>query len=177
MPKYDSSIIPEVLNDFNAYDGDGDKMIGVTNDMTLADIVSKTVEMEGAGLSPIEVVVVGMYNSITQEIPLNTPYSQLMKYLDTTKNCTINIRGAIQVENRGTGETDMVQFRYMVNGKVKQLSPGNVKRGESFGSKISVAVRRLLMEMDVDPVIEIDKLNNKAVINGKDITSKIRKMC
>ena len=65
MPKYDSSIIPEVLNDFNAYDGDGDKMIGVTNDMTLADIVSKTVEMEGAGLSPIEVVVVGMYNSVS----------------------------------------------------------------------------------------------------------------
>ena len=65
----------------------------------------------------------------------------------------------------------------MVNGKVKQLSPGNVKRGESFGSKISVAVRRLLMELDGDSVIEIDKLNNKAVINGKDITSKIRKMC
>lgn len=177
MKKVDLSIIPEVLNDFNAYDGDGDKIIGVTNDMTLADIVSKTVEMDGAGMDTIEVVVTGMYNSITQEVPLSTPYTQLTKYLDTTKTATINIRGAIQAESRGTGETKMIQFRYMVSGKVKQLTPGNAKRGETFGSKITIAVRRLLMELDGETVIEIDKLNGKVVVDGNDIMQDIRRMC
>ncbi len=113
MQNFDTSIIPEVLNDYGVYDGDGDKIIGVTNEMTLADIVSKTVEMEGAGMDTIEVVVTGMYNSITQEIPVDTPYTQLIKYLDTTKNTTINVRGAIQVENKGTGETDFVQLNHL----------------------------------------------------------------
>lgn len=177
MANIDLSIIPQVLNDYAVYDGNGNKLIGVTNDMTLADIVSKTVEMNGAGMDDIEVVVIGMYNSITQEIPLNTPYSQLIKYLDTTKNAVINVRGAIQAEDKGTGETKFLQFRYMVSGKVKQLTPGNAKRGETFGSKISVAVRRVLMEIAGETVIDIDKLNGKVVVDGKDITQAIRKMC
>lgn len=177
MANIDLSIIPQVLNDYAVYDGNGDKLIGITNDMTLADIVSKTVEMNGAGMDDIEVVVIGMYNSITQEIPLNTPYSQLIKYLDTTKNAVINVRGAIQAEDKGTGETKFLQFRYMVSGKVKQLTPGNAKRGETFGSKISVAVRRVLMEIAGETVIDIDKLNGKVVVDGKDITQAIRKMC
>lgn len=177
MANIDLSIIPQVLNDYAVYDGNGDKLIGVTNDMTLADIVSKTVEMNGAGMDDIEVVVIGMYNSITQEIPLNTPYSQLIKYLDTTKNAVINVRGAIQVEDKGTGETKFLQFRYMVSGKAKQLTPGNAKRGETFGSKISIAVRRVLMEIAGETVIDIDKLNGKVVVDGKDITQAIRKMC
>lgn len=177
MANIDLSIIPQVLNDYAVYDGNGNKLIGVTNDMTLADIVSKTVEMNGAGMDDIEVVVIGMYNSITQEIPLNTPYSQLIKYLDTTKNAVINVRGAIQAEDKGTGETKFLQFRYMVSGKVKQLTPGNAKRGETFESKISVAVRRVLMEIAGETVIDIDKLNGKVVVDGKDITQAIRKMC
>lgn len=172
-----TSLIPQVLNDYNVYDGDGDKIIGVTNDMTLADIVSKTIEMEGAGIDTTEVVVTGMYNAITQEIPLNTPYSQLLKYLDTTKSVTLNIRGAIQTEDKSTYETGLLQFRYLVTGKVKQLTPGNVKRGETFGSKISIAVRRLLMEINGETVLEIDKLNGKVIVDGKDIMSAIRKMC
>ena len=88
-----------------------------------------------------------------------------------------NVRGAIQTENRGTGETDAIQFRYMVSGKVKNLSPGNVKRGETFGSKITMTVNRLLIELNGESVLEIDKISNKVVINGKDITAKIRKMC
>ena len=177
MANIDLSIIPQVLNDYAVYDGNGDKLIGVTNDMTLADIVSKTVEMNGAGMDDIEVVVIGMYNSITQEIPLNTPYSQVIKYLDTTKNAVINVRGAIQAEDKGTGETKFLQFRYMVSGKVKQLTPGNAKRGETFGSKISIAVRRVLMEIAGETAIDIDKLNGKVVVDGKDITQAIRKMC
>ena len=70
-----------------------------------------------------------------------------------------------------------MQFRYMVSGKVKQLTPGNAKRGETFGSKISVAVRRVLMEIAGETVIDIDKLNGKVVVDGKDITQAIRKMC
>lgn len=177
MANFDLSMMPQVLNDFGVYDGNGDKIIGVTNDMTLADIVSKTVEMEGAGMDTIEVVVTGMYNSITQEIPVDTPYTQLVKYLDTTKNTTINVRGAIQAEDKGTGETKFLQFRYMVSGKVKQMTPGNAKRGEKFGTKISVAVRRLLMEVGGETVIEIDKLNGKVVVDGNDVTAAIRKMC
>nr|DAW08810.1 MAG TPA: tail tube protein [Bacteriophage sp.] len=177
MPRFDTSIIPQVLNDFGVYDGDGNKVIGVTNDMTLAEVAAKTVQMEGAGMSPMEVVVLGLYDVITQEIPVDTPYTQLINYLDTTKNAVLNVRGAIQTENRGTGETDAIQFRYMVSGKVKNLSPGNVKRGETFGSKITMTVNRLLIELNGESVLEIDKISNKVVVNGKDITAKIRKMC
>lgn len=175
--RYDTSMIPEILNDYNVYDGDGDKVIGVTNDMTMADIASKVIEMEGAGLDAIEVVAVGLYGAITQEIPTATPYTQLMKYLDTTKNVTLNVRGAIQAEDKGTGENKNIGFRYLVMGKVKQLSPGNTKRGEAFGTKISVAVRRLLIEIGGENVLEIDKMNRKVVVNGVDITEKIRKLC
>lgn len=177
MASYNLSIIPQVLNDFQVYDGNGNKLIGVTNDMALAEIASKTIQMEGAGMDSMEVVVVGMYDPITQEVPLNTPYTQLLDSLDTTKNTTLNIRGAIQVENRGTGETDAIQFRYMISGKSKGLSAGNVKRGEKFDSKITMTVNRLLIELNGNSVLEIDKIANKVAVNGKDITAKIRKMC
>lgn len=78
MPRFDTAIIPQVLNDFGVYDGDGNKVIGVTNDMTLAEVAAKTVQMEGAGMSPMEVVVLGLYDVITQEIPVDTPYTQLI---------------------------------------------------------------------------------------------------
>ena len=38
----DSSYIPQILNNFNAYDNDANKYLGLTDEVTLPDLQAKT---------------------------------------------------------------------------------------------------------------------------------------
>ncbi|MEG0689180.1 MAG: phage major tail tube protein, partial [Hungatella sp.] len=134
--------------------------------------------ISGAGIAgSYDVPVIGHFDSITQEIPFRTLYINLGTILNPMKVQTLNIRGAIQVTDSSTGLTDFAQIRYMIKGRTKSLSPGNLKPGDVMGSKIAIEASSLLIEIGGSIVLEIDKLNNIFRVDGVDLLEKVRKMC
>lgn len=176
--KYNAAIIPEVVHGFNVYDGNGNRQVGITDEMHLPELVSKMVTITGAGISgAYDIPVIGHYDSVTQEIPFRTIYIDLAGLIDSSKTITLNVRGAIQVTDSTSGISDMVGFRYMVTGRSKSTNLGNIKPGEVMGVKIVLEVTSMLLEIDGNSVFELDKRNNVLRIDGVDLMEKARKLC
>ncbi|SEU24338.1 hypothetical protein SAMN05443270_3776 [Lacrimispora sphenoides] len=176
--EFDNKIIPEVIHGFRVYDGDGDQLIGITDEMNMADLASKTATITGAGIpGSYDVPILGHFDSITQDIPFRILYRPVLEFANPMKQVRFNIRGAIQVTDKSTGVSDFTGFRYVVGGRCKSLSPGNLKPGDVMGSKLSIEATYILYEIDGVKLIEIDKLNNIYRINGTDLMEKVRKLC
>ena len=45
--KFTAKQIPELINNYNVYDGDGDRLIGLTDTTSMAELVAKTVTVSG----------------------------------------------------------------------------------------------------------------------------------
>lgn len=59
------NFIPEVINNFNVYKS-GNRLIGVTSEMSLAEISAITETISGAGLlGEYETVIMGHFSSTT----------------------------------------------------------------------------------------------------------------
>ncbi|MEY8396183.1 phage major tail tube protein [Lachnospiraceae bacterium 45-P1] len=176
--EFTSQIIPEVVNNFNVYDASGSVIIGITDEMTLADLANKVATVTGAGISgSYNVPIVGHYDSITQEVPFRVLYTPVMKICNPMKVVTLNMRGAIQVTNKGTGTSDFAGIRYVVKGRPKQLSPGSLKPGDVMGTKVQIECTYVLFEIDGKKLVEVDKLNSIFRIEGVDYMEKLRKLC
>ena len=176
--KYSSQIIPEVLHSFNVYDGGGNGQIGVSDEMSMAEIKSKVATISGAGIiGSYDVPIVGYFDSIVQEIPFRVLYLNLAELINPMKMQTINIRGSIQVTDKSTAVSDFVSFRYMLKGRTTTLTPGTLKLGDVMGAKISIEATYVLIEIGGEVMVEIDKLNSIFKVDGTDLLEKARKMC
>lgn len=171
-------IIPEVLNHYNVYNGDGDKLIGITEEMTIAELTSKVATISGAGIpGSYEVPVLGHLEPITQEVPFRLLYSPVLTMANPLKPVRLNVRGAIQVTNKSTQISDLAGFRYVVGGRCKVISGGNLKSGDVMGSKLSIASTYVLFEVNGEKLIEVDVLNSVYRIDGVDLMERVRRLC
>jgi len=176
--EFTNQIIPEVINNFNVYDGDGDILVGVTAEMSMAELASKVATVTGAGVAgSYDVPVLGHFDSITQEIPFRLLYKPVFEFANPMKVVGLNVRGAIQVTDKSTRLSDFAGFRYVVRGRNKSMTPGNLKPGETMEAKISIECTYVLYEIDGVKLIELDKLNNIYRINGVDLMQKVRSLC
>lgn len=176
--EFNNLIIPEVINGFNVYNGDGDIMVGITDEMSMADLASKVATITGAGIAgSYDVPVLGHFDSITQDIPFRILNKPIFEFANPMKQVGFNIRGAIQVTDKSTGVSDFLGFRYVVKGRCKTVSPGSLKPGDVMGSKVSIEAVYILYEIEGEKLIEIDKLNNIYRVNGVDLMEKVRRLC
>lgn len=174
---FNNKIIPEVISNFEVY-SDSDTLVGVTADMSIAELTSKVATITGAGIGgSYDVPVMGHYDSIVQEIPFRILYRPIFEFANPMKAVALNIRGAIQVSDKSTGAIDVVGLRYVIRGRNKSISPGNLKPGEAMNGKIAVEATYILYEIGGQKLMEIDKLNNICRINGVDLMEKVRKLC
>lgn len=175
---FTNMIIPEVLNGYNVYDGDGNDLIGITEEMSIAELASKIATVSGAGIAgSYEVPVLGHTEPITQDIPFRLLYRPMFTLANPLKPVRLNVRGAIQVTNKSTQISELAGFRYVVSGRCKNISGGNLKPGEVMGSKISIAATYILFEIDGKKLIEVDKLNSIYRIDGIDLMERVRRLC
>ena len=176
--EFTNLIIPEVINGFNVYDNDGNIQVGITDEMSMAELSSKVATVTGAGISgSYDVPVLGHFDSITQEIPFRILYKPIFQFANPMKQTGLTVRGAIQVTNKSTGVSDFAGFRFVVRGRCKTITPGNLKPGDVMGSKVSIEAVYILYEIDGVKLIEIDKLNNIYRVDGVDLMEKVRKLC
>lgn len=176
--KFTMKMIPEVIAGYDIYNGDGDNLVGRSGEMTLATVSNIVAEITGAGIGgTYNAPVIGQYENIEQEIPFRIVYKQLSDLMNPLKPCRINVRGGLQYYDKETQYRDVVPFRYVVQGAVTANNLGSLNVGQPMGSSITVSATYLLLEVGGETLFELDKINGKCVIDGVDVTEKLRKYC
>ena len=170
--------IPEVINNYNVYAGNSNKLIGVSGEISLAEIASVTATISGAGLlGEIAVPVTGQFSSSEQEIPFNNLYSSIFDLFKIGKPCNIVLRGSMQVIDSSTGEIVYLPVKITYKGYAKKITPGKMKAANTMDSALTLEVTYLHIEIDNKSKIKIDKLNSVFTVNGVDQISEISKQC
>lgn len=176
--EFNNLIIPEVINNFNVYDESGGILVGVTAEMSMANLANKVATITGAGIGgSYDVPILGHSDQVDQEIPFRLLYKPVFEFANPMKVVGLNVRGAIQVTDKSTGVSDFAGFRYMVRGRTKSMEPGSLKPGEAMNAKVTLGCLYILYEIDGVKLIEIDKLNNIYCVNGVDLMQKVRSLC
>lgn len=169
-------IIPEVINNFNVYKS-GNRLIGVTNEMTLPDIVSMTETISGAGLlGEYETVLLGHYSSIELEIPFRILEDDIFTLANPMDVQETTLRGTQQISDRDASLKTQ-GMRIVVRGRVKSFKEGTLKMGGQMGSSVVLEVFYILIEIKQEKKFELDKLNEVLFVNGVDVMAQIKQYC
>lgn len=64
-----------------------------------------------------------------------------------------------------------------MRGKLKSFKPGVLKQGGLMNASITLELHYILIEIDGETQLELDKLNSVYRVGGKDIMEEMRKYC
>lgn len=171
-------IIPEVINNYNVYNDKANKLIGISGEVELPELEAITDTIEAAGvLGEVEDAVTGQFSSAKIKIPFSNLYTDLFSLMDTTKPPQLTLRGSMQVMDSSTGGTDYVPVKIVVRGKATNSSLGKLSKGKKGEPEIEMEILYLKVMINNKTTLELDKLNFKFVLNGKDMLTKIRSQC
>ena len=160
-----NNFIPEKINDYNAY-LDGTKMIGVAASVSLPPVKMKTSTVSGVGVNgELDSPTIGQFESMEQEIQFNTLYSSAMDALSPLTNVNLTLRAAQQVYDK-TGGYAFKGLRVVEMGRVKSFEPGKVEKGEAMEAKVILELTYLMIEVDGNQLLEVDKLNGVYKVNA-----------
>ena len=164
--------VPEKINEYNTY-MDGEKMVGVVPDVDLPEIGMKASEVEGAGmLGVLDSPTIGQFESMEQEVKFNVLYSSAINMLNLLTAVNLTFRAAQQVYDK-TGGYAFKGLRIVEQGRVKKFKPGKLKRAEGMEATVTLELTYILVEVDGTVMLEIDKLNQKYIVNGQDMLAGI----
>lgn len=171
-------IIPEVINNYNVYDSKAKKLIGISGEVELPSLEAITDTIEAAGiLGEVEDPVTGQFSSMKIKIPFSNLYTDQFNLMDTTNPPQLTLRGSMQVMNSATGGTDYVPVKIVTRGKSTTSSMGKLSKGKKGEPEIEMEVLYLKVMINNKTTLELDKLNFKYVLNGKDMLAKVRSQC
>lgn len=125
----------------------------------------------------MEDAVTGQFSSAKIKIPFSNLYTDLFSLMDTTKPPQLTLRGSMQVMDSSTGGTDYVPVKIVVRGKATNSSLGKLSKGKKGEPEIEMEILYLKVMINNKTTLELDKLNFKFVLNGKDMLAKIRSQC
>jgi P2 family phage contractile tail tube protein len=170
-----STIIPELLNHYNVYNDRAKKLIGISGEIELGELEALTDTLEGAGvLGEIEDAVTGQYASIKIKIPFATLYEDMFSLADTTTPPQLTLRSSMQCMDPTTGATGYYPVKIVVRGKATNVNLGKVVKGKKMEPEVELEVLYIKIQINNKTTLELDKLNFKFVLNGKDMLAKIR---
>lgn len=171
-------VFPEVINNFNVYN-DAGRVMGTTGEIVLPDLNAITATISGAGiLGEYETAVIGMFQDSKQEIPFRMIDKDYFNMLNTAEQSKIVLRSSAQQRNRETGCTSSTQaMRIVYQGNPTAAKLGTIKRADMMNAAITLSLTYILVEIAGVKMLELDKLNSKCVVDGKDILGDIMKQC
>lgn len=170
-----NNYIPEKINDYNAY-LDGTKMIGMGASVSLPPIKTKTSTVSGVGVNgELDSPTIGQFESMEQEIQFNTLYSSAVDMLSPLSNVNLTLRAAQQVYDK-TGGYAFKGLRVVEMGRVKSFEPGKVEKGEGMEAKVILELTYIMIEVDGNQIVEIDKLNGVYKVNGVDMLAGVKSL-
>ncbi|MFQ9437377.1 MAG: phage major tail tube protein [Subdoligranulum sp.] len=170
-----NNYIPEKINDANAY-LDGTRMIGVAASVDLPEINMKTGTVEGFGIGgEVDSPTIGQWESFEQVVQFNTLYSSAVDMLSPMSVVNLTFRAAQQVYDK-SGGYDFKGLRVVEMARVKKFKPGKIEKSEGMEAEVTVEVTYIMIEVDGEQLIEIDKLNGVYKVKGVDMLAKVRSL-
>lgn len=168
-------VIPEVLNHYNVYNDKAKKLIGISGEIELGELEALTDTLEGAGvLGEIEDAVTGQFASIKIKIPFSVLYEDMFSIIDTTNPPQLTLRASMQCMDPTTGATGYYPVKIVVRGKATNTNLGKATKGKKMEPEVELEVMYIKIQINKKTTLELDKLNFKFVLNGKDMLAKIR---
>lgn len=168
--------IPTKINRYNVYNS-GNCLLGMGDELTLPDFEASTETVSGAGiLGEIDDPTPGYFTNQEIEIPFRILDKEATDMLDITKAVQLEIRGAEQTTN-SEGDIEFRGVRVVVRGRSNKFTPGKMKAGNPMDTSITLSILYILIELEGEPVLELDKMNEVFKINGNDILAKVKELC
>lgn len=168
-------VIPEVLNHYNVYNDKAKKLIGISGEIELGELEALTDTLEGAGvLGEIEDAVTGQFASIKIKIPFSVLYEDMFSIIDTTNPPQLTLRASMQCMDPTTGSTGYYPVKIVVRGKATNTNLGKAIKGKKMEPEVELEALYIKIQINNKTTLELDKLNFKFVLNGKDMLAKIR---
>ncbi len=165
--------VRDKLINFEVFMG-GDRKLGMA-DVTLPKIKNKTSTLSGAGIGgEIEMPTTGQTESMELEINWRTINSDI-SVLSAMKAHDLELRGANEQYDAGTGEISTQAVKINVRGLPKETALGSLKPADHTDSKTTLELVYIKISIDGVKKVEIDKLNYIHYINGTDYMESVRK--
>ena len=166
--------VPEVINNYNVYHN-GNVLVGVSGAVSLPSFDAITETVSGAGiLGTYDTAVVGMYGSMSQEVPFRVLDSDIFSLMNPSELVDLTFRASAQSTVKSTGAIDYKSMRVVERGRLKSFTPGKLELGKQMDASVTLELLYILVEIDGVTKLEYDKLNSVFVVNGKDLLEKVR---
>lgn len=167
--------VPDKINMFNVYKS-GKQLIGITDEVSLPDLEALSETVSGAGiLGEIDSPAIGQFGSIEIEIPFRVLDSDMFSLASPLEMVDLTLRASEQI--LAAQNITFKGMRVVTRGMFKGFTAGSVKAGSPTNSSVKLELIYYLIEVDGKKLIELDKLNSKYKINGKDILAKAASLC
>lgn len=164
--------VPERLTNFNAYN-DGNRLMGVV-DVELPEISYMTDTISGAGIAgEIDSIILGHVESMTTTINWRTVNKQAA-VLSAPRIHAIELRGSQEVYQRDSGLKASKPVKVVMRAMPKTVGIGTFEVGAQTGTSNEFEVTYLLIEVEGERVLEIDKYNFICFVDGKDWLADVR---
>ena len=162
--------MPNILKGFNLF-VDGENQYGVVVDVTRPKISRKTEDYTpGGGLG--EMTVIHGIEKLEIELTSKGYDAELFKSMShQISGNLLRYQGALHKEDE-TGAGELVGE---ARGRIIEADPGEDKAGEGGEHKFKYALTYWKETLDGETIAEIDILNNKFIIGGRDVRAGIRK--
>lgn len=172
-----NAVLPEIINNFYAYKN-GNRMIGVTGEISLAEFQNMTATVSGAGvLGEYETAIIGAFSSMVQEIPFRILDDDIFSLANPMELIELTLRASEQYTVKATCEIQFKGMRIVMRGRPKSFKPGTLKRGGTMDANVSLELMYILIEIDGKKKIELDKINEIYIVNEVDIMKIIKDLC
>jgi len=169
-----TGLIPEKINDYRVFPSGGTDLLG-TADIQLPKLESMSETISGAGIA-------GEYDSSTlghfQSMQATLNWRMLTDEIATFLNpdaIHLDCRIANQEYDKLNNSYKFIPNRVVIKGHSKTNDLGKVSKGGTYEASTEIEVTYLKLIRDGKTLIEVDKLNYKYVVNGKDVMAPIRK--
>lgn len=165
--------IPEKVVNFNLYD-EGEKMIGITGEVTLPNFEAMSETISGAGIAgEYESPTSGHFSSMEIEIPYRTVNGRSTKMMTPTAK-TIILRGSQQINDSSAGTIEYQPVKITMKVVPKNLNLGTMGVGQPSETANTLEILYIKIVIDGEEVLEYDKLNFIYVVDGQDILKEVR---
>ena len=162
--------LPGVINDVIIKLGGSEELIGVGS-ITLPDVENKTEEVTGLGVGAHEVVIHGLYNSLSMTIK----FLGMAKSSLVTKGKSVNLVmiAAAQGVNDSEHSLEFKKIIVTVKGAVKSSKGGEISHGGKVEPEKTLALTYYKLEIDGEVQHEIDVFNKIAIVDGENVREVI----
>ena len=142
---------------------------------TLPDVEYMSETISGSGIAgEIDEIIAGHTAAMTTTLNFRTYTKATVKLLEPRIH-NIELRVAQQQTDSGTGDVGIVPVRHVLKVKPKKTAMGKVSAASEADVNGDYSTTYLATYINNEKVTEIDPLNYKCLINGKDYLADVRK--